>query len=115
MYAGCTIEYGFKRIGGKYKGRIVWLIDANKVLRYGELKRLIAGITTKMLTQTLRELEADDLVHREVYHQVPPKVEYTLTDNGKELLPLIRQIQAWAEKRAEKDPVMQSFAHKETF
>jgi DNA-binding HxlR family transcriptional regulator len=109
LYSGCTIEYGFKRIGGKYKGRIIWYINSHGVLRFGELKRMIAGITTKMLTSTLRELEEDGLIHREVYHQVPPKVEYTLTDSGKELLPLIAQVITWAEKLMKKDPAMKSY------
>ncbi len=110
LYSGCTIEYGFKRIGGKYKGRIIWYINSHGVLRFGELKRMIAGITTKMLTSTLRELEEDGLLNREVYHQVPPKVEYTLTDFGRELLPLIAEVIRWSEKLMEKDPAMKPFA-----
>jgi DNA-binding HxlR family transcriptional regulator len=109
LYSGCTIEYGFKRIGGKYKGRIIWYINNNNVLRFGELRRMLAGVSTKMLTSTLRELEDDRLVRREVFHQVPPKVEYTLTDCGKELLPLIAGVMAWAETLMKKDPAMKSF------
>src|SRR6188768_2124801 len=90
--AMCPVDYAFRRIGGKYKGRILWHVHLNKVLRYGELKRTLPDITTKMLTQTLRELEEDSLLNRKVFHEVPPKVEYTLTDYGSELIPVIEHL-----------------------
>ena len=96
--AHCPVDYAFKRVGGKYKGRILWVLR-DDVLRYGELKRAIVGITPKMLTQTLKELEADELVSRKVYLEVPPKVEYSLTETGKELIPLIRQLRSWGENQ----------------
>lgn len=96
----CFVDYGFKRVGGKYKGRILWVLR-DGVLRYGELKRAIVGITPKMLTQTLRELEADELINRKVYLEVPPKVEYTLTTTGKELIPFIEQLRSWAKNQME--------------
>ena len=68
-------------------------------MRYGELKRAIIGITPKMLTQVLRELEADELVIRKVYLEVPPRVEYSLTPTGKELIPFIKQLRSWGEKQ----------------
>jgi len=95
----CAVDYAFQRIGGKYKGRIIWYIHTHTVLRYGELKRSIVGITPKMLTQTLRELEEDDLVIRRVYSEVPPKVEYTLTESAKELIPFIDHLREWGDKR----------------
>lgn len=91
----CAVDYAFKRVGGKYKGRIIWVLKED-VLRYGELKRAIVGISPKMLTQTLKELEADELVFRKVYLEVPPKVEYSLTQTGKELIPFIGQLRSWA-------------------
>jgi DNA-binding HxlR family transcriptional regulator len=94
----CAVDYGFKRVGGKYKGRILWVLR-DGVLRYGELKRAIVGVTPKMLTQTLRELEADELVYRKVFLEVPPKVEYTLTTTGKELIPFIEQLRSWAKNQ----------------
>jgi DNA-binding HxlR family transcriptional regulator len=94
----CAVDYAFQRIGGKYKGRILWVLKEG-VLRYGELKRAIIGVTPKMLTQTLKELEADDLISRKVYHEVPPRVEYTLTATGKELIPFISQMRSWGEKQ----------------
>jgi len=68
-------------------------------LRYGELSRIIEGITPKMLTQTLKELEVDGLVNRKAYFEVPPKVEYTLSATGSELIPFIQQMKTWAEKQ----------------
>lgn len=96
--AHCAVDYAFQRIGGKYKGRILWVLK-DGVLRYGELKRAVVGITPKMLTQTLKELEADELISRKVYLEVPPKVEYTLTSTGKELIPVIKQMRAWGERQ----------------
>ena len=96
--AYCAVDYAFQRIGGKYKGRILWVLR-DVILRYGELNRAIVGITPKMLTQTLRELEADELITRKVYFEVPPKVEYSLTETGKELIPFISQMRSWGEKQ----------------
>jgi DNA-binding HxlR family transcriptional regulator len=96
--AHCAVDYAFQRIGGKYKGRILWVLREG-VLRYGELNRAVIGITPKMLTQTLKELEVDKLITRKVYLEVPPKVEYSLTDTGKELIPFISQMKSWGEKQ----------------
>ncbi|WP_166924973.1 winged helix-turn-helix transcriptional regulator [Flavobacterium poyangense] len=99
--AYCPVDYAFQRIGGKYKGRILWYLK-DGVLRYGELKRIVEGITPKMLTQTLKELEADGLVTRKVYLEVPPRVEYGLTETGLELIPFINQMRIWGEKQMAK-------------
>jgi DNA-binding HxlR family transcriptional regulator len=96
--AHCAVDYAFQRIGGKYKGRILWVLK-DGCLRYGELKRAIVGVTPKMLTQTLKELEADGLISRKVYLEVPPRVEYTLTATGKELIPFIKLLRSWGEKQ----------------
>lgn len=96
--AYCAVDYAFQRIGGKYKGRILWVLR-DGFLRYGELKRAVVGITPKMLTQTLKELEEDELISRKVYLEVPPKVEYSLTETGKELIPFIGQMRVWGEKQ----------------
>lgn len=104
----CSIDYAFRRIGGKYKARVLWYIyNENNVLRYGELKRMVQNITSKMLTQTLRELEDDALISRKVYPEVPPKVEYSLTNTGKELIPFIDHLGAWGEKQMEKEKINQ--------
>jgi DNA-binding HxlR family transcriptional regulator len=91
----CGIDYTFQRIGGKYKGRILWRLR-NGTMRYGELRRTVTGVTSKMLTQALRELEDDCLIMRQVYIEVPPRVEYTVTDTGKELLPFLLLLRDWA-------------------
>ena len=99
----CAVEYAFKRIGGKYKARVLWHLNLKTVLRYGELTRTLPDITTKMLTQTLRELEADNLINRKMFPEVPPKVEYTLTDIGLELIPFIKDLNNWGEKQMKKE------------
>jgi DNA-binding HxlR family transcriptional regulator len=96
--AQCPVDYAFQRIGGKYKGRILWVLREG-ILRYGGIKRAVIGITPKMLTQTLKELEADELITRKVYLEVPPRVEYSLTGTGKELIPFISQMRSWGEKQ----------------
>lgn len=101
--AVCPVDYAFRRIGGKYKGRILWYLHHHRVLRYGELRRAIRDITTKMLTQTLRQLEEDALINRKVYHEVPPRVEYSLTETGKELIPFIRHLSEWGEQQMAKE------------
>ncbi|MEH6681814.1 MAG: winged helix-turn-helix transcriptional regulator [Sediminicola sp.] len=101
----CSVDYAFRRIGGKYKGRILWYLHEHAILRYGELGRTMPDITTKMLTQTLRELETDKLIHRKVYHEVPPKVEYSLTEIGQELIPFITYLKEWGEKQMEREKV----------
>lgn len=99
----CSLDYAFQRVGGKYKGRILWHLSEENVLRYGELRKILWDITPKMLTQTLRELENDGLVHREVYLEVPPKVEYTLKEAGKELIPFINYLREWGEMQMAKE------------
>ena len=94
-----SVDYAFQRIGGKYKGRILWALSKHLVLRYGELNREMSDINTKMLTQTLKELETDNLIHRKMYPQVPPKVEYSLTETGKELILFIQYSVDWGYKK----------------
>lgn len=84
----CPVEATISVIGGKYKSLILWHLR-DKTLRFSELRKIIPRATSKMMTQQLRELEADNLIHREVYPVVPPKVEYSLTDFGKELSPIL--------------------------
>lgn len=101
----CGVDYAFKRIGGKYKGRILWHLGSKSILRYGELSRTLPDITTKMLTQSLRELEDDMLIRRKIYHEVPPKVEYSLTDTGRELIPFIEHLHLWGNRQLEKEVI----------
>lgn len=90
----CPVDVTLNMIGGKYKSLILWhLIDTT--LRFGELRKLIPQATPKMLTQQLRELEEDNLVIRKVYPVVPPKVEYSLSDLGCSIRPILEAMYAW--------------------
>lgn len=90
----CPVEATIELIGGKYKALILWHLADSK-LRFSQLQKRIQSATPKMLTQQLRELEAQSLVHREVFPIVPPKVEYSLTDLGKSLLPILVAMRDW--------------------
>ena len=90
----CPVSATLNLVGGKYKALILWHL-AEKKLRFSQLNKLIPGATAKMLTQQLREMEAQNLVHREVYPVVPPKVEYSLTDLGVSLMPVLVAMRNW--------------------
>lgn len=90
----CPVESTLELIGGKYKALILWHLSEN-TLRFSELRKVISGATAKMLTQQLRELESQNLVHREVFPIIPPKVEYSLTELGKSLLPILVAMRDW--------------------
>ena len=90
----CPVESTIELIGGKYKALILWHLS-EKTLRFSELKKYVSGATAKMLTQQLRELEAHDLIHREVFPIIPPKVEYSLTELGRSLLPILVAMRDW--------------------
>lgn len=91
----CPVEHTLKVIGGKWKTIILWLLSTGGAKRYGEVKRALGTISHKMLSQQLKELEADGMLHREEYHQIPPKVEYSLTEKGKTLLPILNEMANW--------------------
>ena len=90
----CPVEATIDVIGGKWKPLILFYLQA-RTRRFSELQKLIPSATKKMLTQRLRELERDDIVHRKVYAQVPPRVEYSLTRHGQSLRPLLELMSAW--------------------
>ena len=90
----CPVEATLDLIGGKYKALILWHLSEKK-LRFSELRKVITTATPKMLTQQLRELESQALIHREVFAVVPPKVEYSLTDLGRSLLPILVAMRDW--------------------
>ncbi len=91
----CTLTLAMDIVGGKWKMVILWHLR-NGILRFNELRRLLEGITQKMLTQQLRELEDSGLISRTVYPVVPPKVEYSLTDEGKRLIPSLEMLCQWS-------------------
>lgn len=93
---GCPVEGTLDVIGGKWKGVVLFhLLDGTK--RFNELHRLMPGVTQRMLTRQLRELEADGLIHREVYAEVPPRVEYSMTAKGETLRQIILALKDWGE------------------
>jgi len=91
----CYFELTLAVIGGKWKPIILYHLSLGGTVRFGELRRGMADVTERMLTRQLRELEADGLVHREVYREVPPRVEYSLTAMGMSLIPILKQMQSW--------------------
>ncbi len=93
----CPVEYALKAIGGRWKVLILRELFRD-TRRFGELHRALHGITQKMLTQQLRELEHDGIINRYVYSQVPPKVEYSLTPLGQTLKPILDSMHAWGEQ-----------------
>ena len=93
---GCAVEATADIIGGKWKAVILYYLSKGPK-RFNELRRLLPEVTQRMLTLQLRELEQDGIVHREIYKEVPPKVEYSLTEFGASLGPIIVQMLDWGE------------------
>ncbi|MEL3956288.1 helix-turn-helix domain-containing protein [Caldifermentibacillus hisashii] len=96
----CRVEDALEIIVGKWKPIILLHLLKNGTMRFSDLKRSIPNITQKMLTKNLRELENEDIIERFVYPQVPPKVEYSITEYGKELEPLLHAMHKWGVKHA---------------
>jgi len=99
----CPVEYTLRTIGGKWKPLILWSLAQSEVLRYGQLKKTIDGITHKMLSQQLKDLEEEGLVNRKQYNQVPPKVEYSLTKRGKTVIPILDEMCKWGRENMTED------------
>ena len=95
----CPLEMTLDLIDGKWKVLIMWQLSLS-VRRFNEIRRIFPDITQKMLTQQLRDLEQNGLIIRTIYQQVPPKVEYSLTDFGRSLIPLLQQMNAWGSEYA---------------
>ena len=91
-------SYTLSLINGKYKMTILYVLAEFGVVRFNEMKKYIDEISYKTLSSTLKELEADKLVHREEYPQIPPKVEYSLTERGKSLIPILETMCDWGEE-----------------
>ena len=97
----CPVNLTSDVIGGKWKPLVIYHLE-KRTRRFGELQKLIPGMTKKMLTQHLRELERDGVVSRKVYPQIPPKVEYSLTRHGESLKPILKLMSAWGAKHRER-------------
>lgn len=94
----CPVKYTLHTLEGKWKLRVLWQLNGQECIRFNELQRRLDGISTVVLKRTLQELEYDEIVHREQYNEVPPKVEYSLTPLGHDLLPVFNAMAEWAEK-----------------
>jgi DNA-binding HxlR family transcriptional regulator len=109
----CEKELTLTIIGGKWKMLIMWHLGKEGTKRFGELKSMMPGITQRMLVSQLRELEEDQIVHRKVYPVVPPKVEYSLTEHGRSLMPILETMDEWGKNYMETviEPEMNNSSH----
>ncbi|MEU7768198.1 helix-turn-helix domain-containing protein [Nocardia sp. NPDC049190] len=98
----CGIDAAMDVVGGKWKSLILWELDSHGVRRFGELRRGLPGVSEKMLIQQLRELEEDEIVSREIYREVPPRVEYRLTDLGVALNAALQPLGTWGRDRIDR-------------
>lgn len=94
----CEIEVVLEIISGKWVSLILWTLGTEGTKRFGELKKLLPGVTQKMLTQQLRMLEKNDILIRTVYPEVPPIVEYSLTEIGEKLIPVLKNLDVWGKE-----------------
>ncbi len=92
----CPLEYGMEIFGGKWNSRIICVLAAKEVLRYSELRREMANITDAVLASSLKELIANDIVVRKSYDEIPPKVEYSLSEKGRSVVPILQSICKWS-------------------
>ncbi|MGX1269748.1 winged helix-turn-helix transcriptional regulator [Streptomyces phaeoluteigriseus] len=99
----CGIDAALDVVSGKWKGLILWELDTHAVRRFAELRRALPGVSEKMLTQHLREMEADGLVRRKVYAEVPPRVEYSLTEHGQTLNQALGPLGLWGSERLRRE------------
>ncbi|WP_278498098.1 winged helix-turn-helix transcriptional regulator [Pantoea vagans] len=99
---GCSMEAALHILGGKWKGVILYHLFKDGTLRFSELRRFMTSINQRLLTKQLRELEEDGLIVRQVYPVVPPKVEYSLSEEGRELNKLVLDLSLWGRKWLEK-------------
>lgn len=97
-------SYTLSLISGKYKMIILYCLMEYKTVRFNEMQRYLKKISDKTLSQNLKELERDGLVHKEIYAQIPPKVEYSLTERGKSLMVVLDQLCEWGEQHKNDEP-----------
>ena len=93
----CPVDLTLSVIGGRWKGLIIWTLRQEELLRYNEIKRRLVTINDKMLSQTLKQLVEQNIIIRKSYNEIPPKVEYSLSETGKQLLPIFELMQEWGE------------------
>lgn len=102
-FDNCPLTFALNLIGGKWRLPIIWALHKNGTMRYNELKRSIEGITNMMLTQILKELEVDGIINREQFMEVPPRVEYSLTKDGENLIQALKSLADWGDKMKNRD------------
>lgn len=93
----CPLEYGLTIFGGKWKSRIICVLAAKETLRYSEIRKEMFNITDAVLAATLKDLIANEIVDRRSYDEIPPRVEYSLTDKGRSVVPILQSICQWAD------------------
>jgi DNA-binding HxlR family transcriptional regulator len=108
----CPIRYILEIFGGKWKMPIVCMLAGGVPVRYSTIKRRLTGVTNMMLAQSLKELEAAGIVHREQYNEVPPRVEYSLTKTGSSIRPIFIQVAIWATEHMQAETACGSFCNK---
>lgn len=92
----CPLEYGLDIFGGKWKSRIICVLSSNSIMRYNEIRKELGNITDAVLASMLKELITDELISRKQYNEIPLKVEYSLTEKGKSVLPILKSICLWS-------------------
>lgn len=100
----CPLEYGLEVFGGKWNSRIICVLAAKKTLRYSELRKEMGNITDAVLAASLKELIANDIVIRKSYDEIPPRVEYTLSEKGISVVPILQSICKWSGAFYKEDP-----------
>ena len=94
----CPVKYALNLLNGKWQLRILWELNQQETIRFNELQRRLSGISSVMLSKTLEELERNKIVNRRQYNEIPPKVEYSLTDLGKAIDPALQALGNWGSK-----------------
>jgi DNA-binding HxlR family transcriptional regulator len=95
---GCPVKYALKVLNGKWKLQILWELSQQAIIRFNELQRRLEGISSFMLSKSLEELEQNKLIIRKQYNEVPPRVEYSLTELGKDIHPVLEMLGDWGTK-----------------
>ncbi len=101
----CPVRYSLEIVGGKWKLPILCILASGEPARYSTLKRKLGNVTNMMLAQSLKELEATGMVHREQYNEVPPRVEYSLTEKGTSILPILVKFGEWGAENMQNDSI----------
>ena len=106
----CPLEYGLNIFGGKWKSRIICVLAEKELLRYSDLRKEMANITDAVLAATLKELQNDEIIIRKQYDEIPPRVEYALSEKGKSVVPILQSICQWSgayHKEGNNNPLLQ--------